>query len=151
MVRDRTPLQLGSPAPSSLGSAPASRGLVSSLHITHFVRQLETTTRYFNFIFQVLFCLLLRTDLELRHGGEDEHDDGGHQEEGAHDDQHLGTVQYSTVQYSTVQLLTLAAREESGSSVRRQSRVRSWAQHMPCRYILVFGDWSATACGAAPP
>ena len=53
-------------------------------------------------------------------------------EDDAQDALQYSTVQYSTVQCSTVQLLTLAAREESGSSVRRHSWVRSWAQHMPC-------------------
>ena len=139
MVRDRTPLQLGSPAPSSLGSAPASRGLVSSLHLAHCVRQLETTTRYFNFNFKssirqtwnsgtvermsMMMEVTRKRELTMT----------------------STLAQYSTVQYNTVQLLTLAAREESGSSVRRHSRVRSWAQHMPCRYIRVCGDCSATA------
>ena len=62
------------------------------------------------------------------------------------------TVQYSTeqyiaVQYSTVQLPTFAAREESGSSVRRHSWVRSWAQHMPCRYIVWRLERHCVWCG----
>ena len=74
--------------------------------------------------------------LELWHCGEDEHDDGGQEEEGADNHQHLGRYKVNIHWKTFPMFITFAAEEEFGSSNSFQMTFLSLAQHIPSKGLI---------------
>ena len=66
--------------------------------------------------------LIVLTHLKLWHSGEDEHDDGGQEEQGAHDHQHLeggGGVKESLNQHLPITITTMSITNTLSGRSRR--------------------------------